>query len=283
MLPLTVAGPPLGMLVADFRHVRAFDDEERHKLRTLTSLCAQAMDRARLLKTERDARRFQERLIGIVSHDLRAPLATLSLACSLLDRGQLDESQQGALSRIRHAAERMGRIVRELVEYTHTMAGGGIPVDTAPLDLDEICSRVLSTVTPAERVIYQPARDGTALWDGLLIERLLENLVKNALHYGAPDAAIEVRWRDQGKQLVLEVHNRGDPIPKDLLPRIFDPFRRATDRRGKEGLGLGLFIVRQIVDAHGGEVSVRSTAEEGTTFTVTMPRSSPDRPAAQTK
>jgi signal transduction histidine kinase len=91
-----------------------------------------------------------------------------------------------------------------------------------------------------------------------------------------------VRWREQAKNLVVEVHNRGEPIPQDLLPRIFDPFRRATDRRGKEGLGLGLYIVGQIVAAHGGEVSVRSTAGEGTTVTVTMPRRRMERPAETT-
>jgi signal transduction histidine kinase len=103
------------------------------------------------------------------------------------------------------------------------------------------------------------------------------NLIGNAIQHGKPDGSIEVCLRDEGGAVLLLVHNEGPPIPADLLPSIFDPFRRGQTRttRKTEGLGLGLFIVREMVRAHWGEIRVQSTEAEGTTFIVKLPRKPP--------
>jgi len=104
------------------------------------------------------------------------------------------------------------------------------------------------------------------------VARAVGNLVNNALRYGDPDAPIDVSLRRASAGIVLEVHNQGTPIQPDLLPHLFEAFQRGPDAGG-EGLGLGLYIVKQIVDAHGGSITVRSTQAEGTTFSVLWPAS----------
>ena len=104
------------------------------------------------------------------------------------------------------------------------------------------------------------------------VARAVGNLVNNALRYGDPEAPIDVSLRRASAGIVLEVHNQGTPIRPDLLPHLFEAFQRGPDADG-EGLGLGLYIVKQIVDAHGGSITVRSSQAEGTTFSVLWPAS----------
>lgn len=109
-------------------------------------------------------------------------------------------------------------------------------------------------------------------WDQDRLTQLLTNLIENALRYGAADAPVTVELvGTASSEIVIRVHNQGEPIPEALLPRIFDPFRRG-DTQEREGLGLGLFIARLIVEAHGGKISVRSEAAFGTEFVTTLPR-----------
>ena len=120
--------------------------------------------------------------------------------------------------------------------------------------------------------------DTKGLWDRERLAQVVTNLIGNAIQHGRLDGSIDVRLRDEGDAVCLLVHNDGSPIPADLLPSIFDPFRRGRRRATQkaEGLGLGLFIVREMVRAHSGEISVQSTEAEGTTFTVKLPRRSLD-------
>jgi signal transduction histidine kinase len=110
---------------------------------------------------------------------------------------------------------------------------------------------------------------------------VVQNLVVNAIKYGAPDAPVSVAWcrssDEPDADLHLTVHNRGAPIPPELLPQIFEPFRSSErhDRQGAASMGLGLFIVREVVQAHGGRISVDSDGERGTTFHVTLPARAP--------
>jgi signal transduction histidine kinase len=129
-------------------------------------------------------------------------------------------------------------------------------------------------VNPSHEILYEPGDDPEVHWDPDRIEQVLANLLGNALKYGQEDAPVRVVWKRRGRQIVIEVHNWGVPIPENLLEEIFEPFRRGRGhdaRTTKNSFGLGLYIVRQIVEQHGGEVDVRSSLADGTTFTVTLP------------
>lgn len=105
----------------------------------------------------------------------------------------------------------------------------------------------------------------------------MSNLGGNALQYSPPDSPVTFTLSDAGAELMLEVHNAGEPIPPDALAHLFDPFRRARSETSSGGLGLGLYIVEQVVKGHGGRIEVTSSAEAGTTFRVTLPREMPAR------
>jgi signal transduction histidine kinase len=146
----------------------------------------------------------------------------------------------------------------------------------------EVCKTALEELQvtfPERQFLFEVQGDTWGDWDPDRVAQVLSNLVFNALQHGREDAPVRTTLRGTGSQVVLEVHNHGEPIPEELLPRIFDPFKRhAEDQRPHEGksgarsLGLGLHIVQQIVLAHEGEVDVRSSAHEGTRFTVRWPR-----------
>jgi signal transduction histidine kinase len=119
--------------------------------------------------------------------------------------------------------------------------------------------------------------DCKGMWDQERLAQVVSNLISNAIQHGGPGSPIAVRVRDEGDEVSLTVHNNGSPIPAELLPSIFEPFRRAAtcETRNTTGLGLGLFIVREMVRAHSGEISVQSTEADGTTFVVKLPRKPP--------
>jgi signal transduction histidine kinase len=125
--------------------------------------------------------------------------------------------------------------------------------------------------------LQQHVGDGVGEWDSDRIAQLVTNLVSNALDYSPTDSAVRVRSDGAADEVVFTVENGGDPIPSDLLPEIFEPMRRGSPKAssGDGGVGLGLYIVREVVAAHGGTVTVRSTAAEGTRFEIRLPRRPP--------
>ncbi|MFP2925481.1 PAS domain-containing protein [Pyxidicoccus sp. 3LG] len=238
-------------------------------------------DRKRAEAELRQAAEFRERFLGIVSHDLRTPLSAILLSVNALMRS--DDVVQRHLKTVRRiatSAERMGRMISDLLDFTRGRLGGGIPVTRRPAHLRSICQQVLEELEvghPQRELRLKASGDRfQGEWDSDRLAQLLGNLGKNALDYSPEDSPVDFVLRDEGEAVCVEVHNAGAPIPADLLPRIFEPFRRATsERHPTSGLGLGLFIVQQIAHAHGGRVEVHSTEAEGTTFTVWLPRSAP--------
>jgi PAS domain S-box-containing protein len=219
---------------------------------------------------------FEQQLVAIVSHDLRTPLGTISLAAhALLAQGGLGEPQRRGLSRILSAVEQAVRMIRDLLDLGRARLAGGIPVERREVDARPLAERVVEeqrAAWPDRELRLDVAGDTAGRWDPDRLVQALGNLVTNAAKYGAPGTPISVALDGTGDALRLSVHNRGEPIPADALPTLFHAGRRAADRRDG-GLGLGLFIVERIAAAHGGSVSVSSTREAGTTFTVVLPRS----------
>jgi signal transduction histidine kinase len=238
---------------------------------------AHALTRRTLLEA-RERGDFERQLIGIVSHDLRNPLNAITLAASvLLKREGLDERQEKNATRILHSAERATRLVRDLLDFTQARLRGGLSLRPQPTDLHQLAAAVVDEVQPTHperRIELIRQADGSGAWDPDRVSQVIGNLLSNALHYSPPGSAVRVETRGVGEAVVLEVHNWGSVISSEALPRLFEPLERGATQgeRADRSIGLGLFIVRHIVTAHGGTVSARSSAEEGTLFTVRLPR-----------
>ncbi len=214
----------------------------------------------------------RERLLGIVGHDLRNPLQAILMSASLLLKlSALPEGHLRALRRIQGSAERMSRLIADLLDFERGREGR-LSLDRKPCRLDEIVAQAIEELEishPTRAIRFQAQTAGAGSWDADRLTQVVSNLVGNAIQHGPPDAPIGVvlATRERGFALEVSNANRDGPVPADELPRLFEPFRR-----GKEstGLGLGLHIVQQIAHAHGGTVSAQSNAER-TTFCVELP------------
>ena len=232
----------------------------------------------------KQAEEFQRQLLGIVGHDLRSPLLAITSSASLLRKAHdLPERDAKALARIAHAAARMDGIIRALADYTLMQVGRGIPLDVRPCDLGAICRGVVEEAeagNPGRAIHCECAILQEGEWDADRVGQVVANLVGNALQYGAEDRPVRLACRGEAREVVVEVANEGSPIAPDFLPWLFQPFHRGPEALGgrKKGLGLGLFIARQIALAHGGSIEARSPGGAGMVFTVRLPRHPPPRP-----
>jgi signal transduction histidine kinase len=222
---------------------------------------------------------FREQLMGILGHDLRNPLSAVTAATGLLRRrADLSQPARDHVERIDRAARRMAELIRTLLDLTQLRFHGHLPVSPAPTDLGEVARQIVEELRGAEpeRTIELEIRGDTrGTWDPARLGEVISNLVGNALVHGAPDQPVQVILDDGGDDgVTLRVHNGGPPITPELSAQLFEPFRRGdSDGAARSGgLGLGLYIVRQIVLAHDGEISVDSSPSRGTTFTVRLPR-----------
>lgn len=218
---------------------------------------------------------LRERFVGIVSHDLRNPLGAIQIAAGAIERTEgLTEPVRRNVARILKSVDRMARIIGDLLDLTRSRLGGGIPIETTRANMKDIAEAVAENVVlarPGRRVVTRAEGDLDGEWDPDRIAQALGNLVTNALDHGDPQAPVQLHVRGEDGWVLVGVHNDGEPIPSERLPHIFDPFVRAQSG-ASGGLGLGLFIVHEIVGAHGGAVSVTSDRAAGTTFQVRLPR-----------
>jgi PAS domain S-box-containing protein len=225
----------------------------------------------------RQARDFEQQLIGIVSHDLRNPLSAILLgASSLLAREDLSDRTVASIARIRSAAERAARLIRDLLDLTRARLGGGIPIQPRAAELRHVAQQVVDELEPSyadRKISVEASGDTRGQWDPDRIAQVIGNLVTNALKYGARGTPVTVRIAAEDGEVRLSVHNQGAPIPAEVIPTLFEAGGRAAPDPTGRSVGLGLFIVDRIADAHGGRVEVRSAEEDGTTFTVWLPRS----------
>ena len=220
---------------------------------------------------------YEQQLIGIVSHDLRNPINAISIAAALLAKhDQFDEFQAKAVSRIVSSSDRARRLLRDFLDFAQARSTGRLPVLPGPANLRQIARQVfdeLRTLHPMRTatIDHEGIEEGT--WDADRLAQVIGNLLSNAYQHSAPGDAVRVRTRGEDNEAVIEVQNEGVPIPAADIPRLFLPFKRGTGTTTEEhGVGLGLFISKEIVAAHRGTIRVRSTAEEGTVFTVRLPR-----------
>jgi signal transduction histidine kinase len=241
--------------------------------------------RAAQLEREQGAR-FAEQFVGILGHDLRNPLSAIQMATLLLGRSALSDPQSRSVRRIQGSADRMRRMVTQLLDLTRSRLGGGIPVSRRLTDLCEVVRQAVDELALGhpDRILVCRA-EGRLLgaFDPDRLAQVVSNLVGNALQHGRRDEPVDVVVTAEAEAAVVVVHNTGPAIPPEHLPTLFEPYRRGERSREPSpgGLGLGLFISEQIVLAHGGTIAVRSTPEEGTTFTVRLPRRAAETAAAR--
>ena len=224
--------------------------------------------------------RFRDQSLGILGHDLRNPLAAILMGSALLVGDEaLDDKTVRIAARMVNSANRMSRMIADLLDLTRTRSGDRIPVARAPMDLDPLCRQVvaeLEAVTLAGRLRFTAEGDLRGEWDHDRLAQVLSNLVRNAIQHGAPNDPILVVARDDGDAVSLAVHNGGPPIAQRALTTIFEPMvRHVADEKANTGLGLGLYIASQIVLAHGGTLEATSTEDGGTNFTARLPRRVP--------
>jgi signal transduction histidine kinase len=213
--------------------------------------------------------------LGMLSHDLRSPLQTIQMTARYLQvvNGRADVSK--AASRLINSGARMQGLLNDLLDFNRSKLGLGIRVTPTPTDLASLCSEEIDEIRaahPDHSVELEVAGSCHGLWDGGRIRQLLDNLVTNAINYGAPGTSVRVALVGGEDEVRLTVTNSGH-IDQGTLAQIFEPLKRGTghDHTNDFGLGLGLYIASEIAKAHGGRVEVTSDASS-TTFTVHLPR-----------
>lgn len=275
-------GFTLSQLVAEYRALRAsilrlFERAGGNDMRQVTRF-NESIDEALAEATDRYMivmNRTRDQFIAILGHDLRTPLSVIFMSAGLIAKGA---QVTRAAEQILRSGERMSRMVDDLLDLTRTRLGSGIPISPVQMDLDATCRAVLSefqAIHPERRLEFHSEGDLRGRWDPARLSQVLSNLLGNALQHGKHDRPIQVVAAVDAEEVVIDVHNEGSPIPPGLLANIFEPMvSHARGGAESTSVGLGLFIAREIVLAHGGTVTVRSIASEGTTFSVRLPHRS---------
>jgi len=248
----------------------------RNKAEVFFQLYRQKQQLALELRERTETLRLNEMFVAILGHDLRNPLGAVLTAASLIQRAYKEEVAQKASMQIINSGKRMGRLIDDMLDLARARLAGGIPLTRQPVSLDEVMQRVVQehqAVFPESRIELQITGDPAGHWDPDRLGQVAANLLGNAIRHGKPGEAVMVLLDgNEPEQAMFSVANAGS-IPPDVLPHIFDPFRSGAPRGGQnEGLGLGLYIVQQIVHAHQGDIDVQSGAGGKTIFTVTIPR-----------
>ena len=224
----------------------------------------------------------RELFLGVLSHDLRNPLGAIVMGAQVLrmDKTLIGPSAQAA-TRLQGAGERMALMINDLLDFTRTRLGTRLPIEMTRLQLGPVLRQTIEELRglhPGVTIGFECEEDLQGDWDAARLNQLLSNLVGNAIQHGEPGKPVEVAACRRGTQVVLTVHNEGPPITPELIDRIFDPLARgvvqeAERRNGQASLGLGLYISREIAQAHGGEIEVASSQADGTTFKIVLPLS----------
>jgi PAS domain S-box-containing protein len=221
---------------------------------------------------------YEQQLIGIVSHDLRNPINAIGIgAALLLKQDQLNGLQAKAAARIASSADRARRMLRDFLDFTQARSTGRIPVMPGPANIRQIARHVfdeLRVLHPDRPATIEHGGEAEGTFDADRIAQVIGNLLGNAFQHGSAATPVQLRTRGEFDSVVIEVQNQGAPIPPEDIARFFQPFERGAGSvaSAERSVGLGLFISKQIVAAHHGTIGVRSTREEGTVFTVLLPR-----------
>lgn len=240
----------------------------------------QALAESIVTYSERDDQ-TREMFLAILGHDLRAPLATLSMAGDLLQAESACNEKQGMIGeRVTRSSRLMAIMVDDLIGYTRTQLGSGMPITPKLVDVDQICQESIedaNSIHPNTNFSFTRSSNMTGYFDSVRLHQLFTNLLVNAAQYGEKNRPVMMTTSSSSKHLMVQVKNFGTPIAERDLMSVFKPLVQLTasdelDARPKTSLGLGLFVSKEIATAHGGTITVTSDMENGTIFTVCLPR-----------
>ncbi len=275
-VPIWVRGRLWGVVCHE--HVgppRHWTEAERDFAISIGHIVAMAVEASERADLERVAR-HGEFFIGVLSHDLRHPLATILAAADLLSQNETDLKRRRATQQIVRNTDLMARMIDQLLDFTRIRVGAGMPMNRTLVDVAGLVGQVISDLAPAlaSQVDVEVHGDCTGLYDLDRVWQAVSNLLNNALQHGRPGgrARILVVGTDSDR-VTITVGNAGE-IAADVRTGLFEPFKRHRAPGPNAGLGLGLFIVREIVAAHDGTIAVASEAGQ-VTFTMTLPRHRP--------
>ncbi|MFP4281543.1 MAG: sensor histidine kinase [Opitutales bacterium] len=284
----SAVGFDLRQLVAEYRALRASvirlwqqSDPEPDTLHLddmirFNEAIDQLLAESVLVHTE-EINRSREMFLGILAHDLRNPLSAVAMLAEVL---KLEDAAPEALEsacEISTLTASMTRMVDDLLEFAAMRIAPTFVLSPAPTDLRVLCREalsVMSTIHPHRQFHLEEDGELPGEWDASRLKQLLSNLLGNAAQHGAEDHPIVLSLEGSASEVVLAVRNRGPVIPADEIALLFEPLKRSTStetQRNSGGVGLGLYIAREIVVAHGGRIDARSD-EEATVFTVRLPR-----------
>ena len=220
--------------------------------------------------------------LGILSHDLRNPLSAVSMSAELTIKiGALSERQTMLQTQIAESSRRATDIVSSLLDLTRTRLGSGLPIIREPMDIGFISHQLVEEMRvlhPDREFILTVTGDVAGDWDKARIGQVFSNLLGNAVQYGFRDTPVTIAVKGGAEAVVLSVHNQGVPIKATLIGSIFNALTRVQPdddpkhQAASANLGLGLFITKEIVTAHGGTIKATSSEVGGTTFTASFPR-----------
>jgi two-component system, sensor histidine kinase and response regulator len=248
----------------------------KNKADVFFQLYRQRQQLAQELKDRTETLRLNEMFSALLAHDLRNPLSAILASAQLLKRRSEDQHAQDAAARILSSGKHMGRLIEDMLDLARVRLAGGIVLKREPGDLKPLAERVVlehQAAAPGRVIDARYAGDCSGHWDAERIAQVASNLIGNALKHGDATGPVQVQLDGNNpNEVTLAVTNKGT-IPAALVNHLFDPFRSAQRPAGRrEGLGLGLYIVYQIVKAHGGTVEVTTGRDDRTLFRVAVPR-----------
>jgi signal transduction histidine kinase len=214
--------------------------------------------------------RYRDRFFGVLGHDLRGPINAIHLCAALLiNNGERADDERRYILQIQKSCDRLNHMVRDIIDFTRGRFGEPMRLTRAREDLGTIVRDIIDEVqcaNPNVAIHFAATGDLTGEWDNERLSQLLSNLVVNAIQHGGAKQ-IDICAKNKNDQVLIEVHNNGPPIPEELLANLFNPLARENSPEYRRtGLGLGLFICKEIVNAHGGTITATSTEDAGTTF-----------------
>lgn len=248
----------------------------RNKADVFFQLHRQKQQLARQLDELTETLRLNEMFTAVLGHDLRNPLSAILTAADLLQRRSEDEAIRKTAGRMLTSGKRMGRMIEDVLDLARARLAGGIPLRRGETDFGALVQRMVQEHQSASsRPAIEVFQEGDLVgdWDSDRLAQVASNLIGNALQHGDASAPVQLLLDGTHADAVcFSVKNQG-VIPTDIQPHLFDPFRGGAQRRGRTGgLGLGLYIVQQIIQAHHGTVEVDSSAPPYTVFRVSLPR-----------
>jgi hypothetical protein len=225
--------------------------------------------------------RSRDMFLAILGHDLRAPLQAISLSSEvLMRRAHLNDADMAYIKRIKSSSRHMATMIGDLLEFVRSRLGVTLPIERKPMEMAAACRDAIDEASaghPDCDPVFVSSGDTQGEWDRARIDQLLQNLIGNALQHGASTHKITVKLTGGDRHVSLSVHNDGEPIAQEAIGSIFDPLVRSLNEEAgthnpSTSLGLGLFIVKEVVNAHSGSITVTSNFGDGTTFIVVLPK-----------